>query len=62
MIGAQMNLPDFLKDTTGRIPDHPAIRYEGQTVTFAEMNRKVDAFAVIYTDGNILKQAISLDE
>ena len=40
-----MNLADFLTDTAGRIPDHPAIRYEGQTVTFAEMDRKVDALA-----------------
>jgi long-chain acyl-CoA synthetase len=44
-----MNLAEFLKDTAGRIPDHPAIRYEGQTVTFAEMNRKVDAMANGFT-------------
>ena len=40
-----MNLADFFTDTVGCIPDHPAIRYVGQTVTFAEMNRKVDALA-----------------
>ena len=40
-----MNLADFLTDTTNRIPNHPAIRFEGQSVTFAEMNRRVDALA-----------------
>jgi long-chain acyl-CoA synthetase len=40
-----MNLGEFLTDTSTRIPDHPAIRYEGQAVTFSEMNRKVDAVA-----------------
>lgn len=40
-----MNLAGFLTDTANRIPDHPAIRFEGQSVTFAEMNRRVDALA-----------------
>jgi len=40
-----MNLADFLTDTTARIPDHPAIRFEGESVTFAEMNERVDALA-----------------
>ncbi|MBU1902845.1 MAG: long-chain fatty acid--CoA ligase [Proteobacteria bacterium] len=40
-----MNLADFLTDTANRIPDHPAIRFEGETITFAEMNRRVDALA-----------------
>lgn len=40
-----MNLADFLADTANRIPDHVAIRFEGQSVTFAEMNRRVDALA-----------------
>jgi long-chain acyl-CoA synthetase len=44
-----MNLADFLTDTSTRIPDHPAIRYEGQAVTFSEMNRKVDAVAHGFT-------------
>ncbi|MEE9495073.1 MAG: AMP-binding protein, partial [Desulfobacterales bacterium] len=44
-----MNLADFLTDTASRIPDHPAIRYEGQTITFAEMNCKVDALAHGFT-------------
>ena len=45
-----MNLADFLTDTTIRIPDHPAIRFEGHNVTFAEINRKVDALANGLTD------------
>ena len=44
-----MNLADFLTETTDRIPDHPAIRFEGQTVTFSEMNRKVDALCLGFT-------------
>jgi len=40
-----MNLADFLTDTTNHIPDHPAIRFERHSVTFAEINRKVDALA-----------------
>ena len=40
-----MNLTDFLTDTTNRIPDHVAIRFEGEAITFAEMNRRVDALA-----------------
>ena len=40
-----MNLADFLTDTTDRTPDHVAIRFEGQSVTFAEMNRRVNALA-----------------
>jgi len=38
-----MNLADFLTDTANRIPDHVAIRFEGEAITFAEMNRRVDA-------------------
>jgi len=40
-----MNLTDFLSDTTDRMSDHVAIRFEGETITFAEMNRRVDALA-----------------
>lgn len=40
-----MNLADFLTNTKDRIPDHPAIRFEGETITFAEMNGRVDALA-----------------
>jgi len=41
----KMNLADFLTDTANRIPDHVAIRFEGEAITFAEMNRRVDALA-----------------
>ena len=44
-----MNLADFLTDTSKRIPDHPAIRYEGNSITFAEMNCKVDALCRGFT-------------
>ncbi len=40
-----MNLADFLTDTADRIPDHVAIRFEGEAITFAGMNRRVDALA-----------------
>ena len=42
---SEMNLADFLTDTTNQIPDHVAIRFEGESITFAEMNRRVDALA-----------------
>jgi acyl-CoA synthetase (AMP-forming)/AMP-acid ligase II len=45
-----MNIADFLTDTTKHIPEQPAIRFEGQPVTFAEMNRRVDALANGLTD------------
>jgi long-chain acyl-CoA synthetase len=44
-----MNLADFLTDTSGRIPDHPAIRFENQSISFGEMNRKVDCLARGFT-------------
>ncbi len=40
-----MNLADFLTETAGRIPERPAIRFEKRTLTYAEMNRKVDCLA-----------------
>ena len=40
-----MNLADFLTNSAARIPDHPAICFEGQIITYGEMNRRVDALA-----------------
>jgi len=40
-----MNLANFLTDTARRIPDHIAIQFEGQSVSFSEMNHKVDCLA-----------------
>jgi long-chain acyl-CoA synthetase len=40
-----MNLADFLTDTASRIPDHPATRFERESVTFSEINRRVAALA-----------------
>ncbi len=45
-----MNLADFLTETAVRIPDHPAIRYAGESVTFWELNRRVDALAHGFRD------------
>jgi long-chain acyl-CoA synthetase len=44
-----MNLADFLTETSRRIPDHPAILYEGNSITYAEMSRKVDALCRGFT-------------
>jgi long-chain acyl-CoA synthetase len=44
-----MNLADFLTDTAKRLPNHPAIRFETQSLTFGEMNRKVDCLARGFT-------------
>jgi len=41
-----MNIASFLTNTALRIPGHPAIRFKGQTITFAEMNSRVDAVAI----------------
>jgi long-chain acyl-CoA synthetase len=40
-----MNLANFLIDTARRIPDHIAIRFEGQSVSFSEMNQRVNRLA-----------------
>ena len=40
-----MNLAQFLIDTANRIPDHPAVRYQGETLTYGQMNRRVDSLA-----------------
>ena len=40
-----MNLADFLTDTAKRIPEHQAIRFNKNTITFGEMNRRVDRLA-----------------
>jgi long-chain acyl-CoA synthetase len=40
-----MNLADFLIDTAKRIPGHPAIRFAGKTISFGEMNERVDRLA-----------------
>lgn len=40
-----MNIASFLTNTTARVPDQPAIRFKGKTITFREMNSKVDAMA-----------------
>ncbi|OHD70097.1 MAG: hypothetical protein A2W19_04710 [Spirochaetes bacterium RBG_16_49_21] len=40
-----MNLADFLTDTAKRIPDHCAIHFKEEKVTFREMNQKVDRLA-----------------
>jgi long-chain acyl-CoA synthetase len=41
----KLNLADFLTDSAHRTPDHCAIRFEGESITFGQMNRKVDALA-----------------
>src|SRR4030042_669940 len=40
-----MNLAQFLIDTATRIPDHPAIRFAGEVLTYGEMNQRVDALS-----------------
>ncbi len=40
-----MNLADFLTATADRIPNHPAIRFEENSVTYGEMNRQVNRLA-----------------
>jgi len=38
-----MNLADFLSDTAARIPDQTAITYNGQSISFLEMDEQVSA-------------------
>ena len=40
-----MNLATFLANTTSRRPDHIAIRFQDQTVTYSELNRRVNSLA-----------------
>lgn len=40
-----MNIASFLTNTAARIPDRPAIRFKGETITFRELNARVDALA-----------------
>jgi long-chain acyl-CoA synthetase len=40
-----VNLTTLLVNTAARRPDHPAIRFRDQAVTYAEMNRRVDSLA-----------------
>ncbi len=37
-----MNISNFLVESAARRPNHPAIRFLGQTLTYEEFNRKVD--------------------
>ncbi|MGI6396747.1 MAG: long-chain-fatty-acid--CoA ligase [Desulfomonilia bacterium] len=40
-----MNIASFLTNTVARIPDRLAIRFKGETITFRELNARVDALA-----------------
>jgi acyl-CoA synthetase (AMP-forming)/AMP-acid ligase II len=40
-----VNLATFLTDTAARRPDHIAIRFKDHTVTYSELNRRVDSLA-----------------
>jgi long-chain acyl-CoA synthetase len=40
-----VNLATFLTDTATRRPHHIAIRFQDQTVTYSELNRRVDSLA-----------------
>ncbi|MCF8145943.1 MAG: long-chain fatty acid--CoA ligase [Deltaproteobacteria bacterium] len=40
-----MNVAHFLTATATRVPDHPAVHFGGETLTYQEMNCSVDALA-----------------
>jgi long-chain acyl-CoA synthetase len=40
-----MNLTSLLANTAARRPHHPAIRFQDQTVTYAQLNHRVDSLA-----------------
>jgi len=40
-----MNVAHFLTKTADRIPDHPAVRFEGKRVSYRALNDKVDSLA-----------------
>jgi long-chain acyl-CoA synthetase len=40
-----VNLATLLTNTAGRSPNHLALRFEGQTVTYKELNHRVDSLA-----------------
>ena len=40
-----MNLAQYLEDTSRKYPDKPAVRYEGQSITFQELNTRCNQLA-----------------
>lgn len=40
-----MNLANLLTNTAGRRPNHPAIRFQEQAVTYAQLSQRVDSLA-----------------
>ena len=40
-----MNLAQYLEDTSRKLPDKPAVRFEGQSITFHELNIKCNQLA-----------------
>ena len=46
MESKRMNLADFLTATAARIPDHPAIRFCDESMTFRELNQRVNDLAL----------------
>jgi long-chain acyl-CoA synthetase len=40
-----MNIADLLANTVARIPEHVFMHFEGERITYEEMNRRVDALA-----------------
>ena len=63
-----MNLALLLENSAERVPGRIAIRFEGQEITFGELNRRVQAFAsglsslgLAYGDTCILMMQSSLD-
>jgi long-chain acyl-CoA synthetase len=45
-----VNIADRLRDSARRLPDKPALRYQGQCVPYAELDAKVDRAAAAFTD------------
>jgi long-chain acyl-CoA synthetase len=43
MGGWKMNLADFLIEQAARLPDHTAIRFNGEEISYLDMDRRVDA-------------------
>lgn len=40
-----MNIAQFFVDSAVRRPEHPAVIFEGQHITYSELNRRTDALA-----------------
>ena len=48
-----MNLAELLINSADKRPDHPAVEFDGRSITFRELNQEVDALAHGLSDAGL---------